>query len=204
MKKNPYSGKFIVFEGLDGSGQTTQADLLQDFLLKKGCEALVTKEPTMDSQAGRLIRKTLDREQTLSSKELQQLFADDRNEHLKNIIIPALQVGTWVVSDRYFFSSFSFGAAEGTDLKWLFEINKEFLLPDLTFLLRVTPKICIERIQARNKPNQLFEQEEKLEKVWTQYGIVTSKFKDIHTIDGEQSIEEVAGVVESIIQKYFF
>jgi len=102
MLKNTNKGKFIVFEGLDGSGQSTQAGLLKDFLLEKGYEVILTKEPTIESEAGRKIRKVLDKKLNLSPKELQELFAQDRKEHLENIIIPALKQGKMVISDRYF------------------------------------------------------------------------------------------------------
>ena len=199
-----YTGKFIVFEGLDGSGQTTQTNLLKDFLSKRGYRVLITKEPTLDSQAGKLIRAALDKEKEFSPKELQQLFAEDRKEHVNNVIIPALQTGIWVISDRYFFSSFAFGASDGIDLEWLIKINKEFLLPDVTFLLQVSPEVCVQRIQTRGKSLQLFEYEEKLKNVWKAYKKVEDRFNVIRIIDGEQSIEKVSENVTSIIQKTLF
>ncbi|MCP6726589.1 MAG: dTMP kinase [Patescibacteria group bacterium] len=202
--ENEYPGKFIVFEGLDGSGQSTQTNLLKHFLSKQGYSILITKEPTLDSQAGKLIRSALDKEKELSPKELQQLFAEDRKEHVNNVIIPALEVGTWVISDRYFFSSFAFGASDGIDIEWLIEINKGFPLPDATFLLEVRPEICVQRIQSRGKPQQLFEYEEKLKNVWEGYKKVADRFNGIHIIDGEQSIEKVAEDVTGIIQDTLF
>ena len=130
MTKNPYRGKFIVFEGIDGSGQSTQAGLLHKFLSKRGRLVVLTKEPTQDSRAGRKIRKILDKKEKTSSQRLQQLFADDRKEHLKKTVIPALKQGKTVISDRYFFSSLAFGTADGVDLNWLIRINKAFLVLD--------------------------------------------------------------------------
>jgi len=203
MQKNPYKGKFIIFEGLDGSGQSTQAGLLRDFLIKKGYKVVLTKEPTLDSKAGKKIRQVLDKKEKISAKELQELFAKDRKEHLEKLIIPALKEGKIVISDRYFFSSFAYGKASGLDLEWLIKINNKFLLPDITFLLKVSPKICLERIKKRNKGKErtLFEEKEKLEKVWKIYEILPTRFKNVYMVDGEKSIKEVFEEIKIIINK---
>ncbi len=93
MQKNLYPGKFIVFEGLDGSGQSTQAGLLRDFLVEKDYQIVLTKEPTIESEAGREIRKILDEKIKSESKYLQELFTKDRKEHLDNLITPSLKEG---------------------------------------------------------------------------------------------------------------
>jgi len=200
MEKNPHSGKFIVVEGLDGSGQTTQANLLKDFLEEKGHEVVLTKEPTKDSVAGRRIRKILDKKFKLGPNILQQLFTEDRAEHLENVVIPALKAGIMVISDRYCFSSFAFGVASGVELKWLIHINSDFLLPDLAFILRVSPKICVERIEKRGKRRTLFEEKEKLEKVWQTYQILPNRFRNIYIINGEKPIREVFSQVKTILK----
>lgn len=199
MLKNTNKGKFIVFEGLDGSGQSTQAGLLKDFLLEKGNEVVLTKEPTLDSESGRKIRKVLDKELDISSKELQELFAQDRKEHLENTIIPALKQGKIVISDRYFFSSFAYGAANGLDLEWLIQINNLFLLPNITFLLEVKPETCIERIEGRGLEKTLFEKKEKLEKTWETYKILPGRFENVYLINGERSIDEVFKEIKEIL-----
>ena len=193
--------RFIVFEGLDGSGQTTQAKLLKEFFLKKGLRSVLTKEPTLNSAAGQKIRKVLDKKIKLKPKELQKLFAQDRKEHLKKEIIPALKKGKIVISDRYFFSSFAFGGAQGLDLNWLTKINKQFLMPDLIFILKVRPEICIKRIKKRGKPETLFEVKEKLQKVWRIYENCPDYFKqmDIRIINGEKTIKQVFQTIKKII-----
>lgn len=188
MKFDP--GKFIVFEGLDGSGQSTQVALSAKFLREeKGFEVVVTKEPTLDSEAGRRIREILGEKIKIEPAELQELFAQDRKEHLENLIIPALKAGKIVISDRYFFSSFAFGSLD-CDLEWLIKLNDDFILPDFTFLLKVSPEVCIERIEKRGEEIKLFEKREKLEKVWQGYEKLLDRF-NIKVIDGERSIEEV-------------
>lgn len=198
MRKNNYPGKFIVFEGLDGSGQTTQANLLRDFITKKGYDVVLTKEPTQDSRLGKKIREILDKKTEIDPARLQELFAQDRRGHLENVVIPALKSGKVVISDRYFFSSFAYGAASGVDLEWLIKINNNFLLPDLTIILGVSPKICLQRILERGNNRTLFEEEEKLIKVFEVYKILPKRFENAYMIDGEKSIEEVFEEVKSL------
>jgi len=191
MKNNFYPGKFIVFDGLDGSGQSTQAALLKEFLIQKGYQVVLTKEPTLDSEAGKKIRQALDKIIEVEPQSLQELFTQDRKEHLEKLVIPALQQNKIVISDRYFFSTFAYGVSDGLDLDWLIKINDEFLLPDLTFLLKVSPETCLKRIEKRGSAKTLFEEVKKLEKVWQTYEILPSRIENAYIIDGEKSIEEV-------------
>lgn len=194
---------FIVFEGLDGSGQTTQASLLKDYLIKKGYKVVLTKEPTLDSEAGKKLRKILDKKIKIKPAELQKLFAQDRKEHLENVILPALKKGKIVISDRYFFSSFAYGASDGLDLDWLIKINEKFLLPDLTFILKVRPTICISRIEDRGNSKTLFEKKEKLAKVWQTYKVLPKLFENIKVINGEEKISEVFNQIKKAIPPLF-
>ena len=205
MLKNPYPGKFIVFEGLDGSGQTTQSRLLRDYLVQKGYKVVLTKEPTKTSKVSSKIQKFLVQKEKISSKKLQELFAKDRKEHLKKVIIPALKKGKIVISDRYFFSSFAYGKASGVAFKYLFQINKNFLMPDLTFILKVPPKICLKRIIKRGAKLTPFEEKEKLTKVWRFYEKIVKMFKKktlIFIIDGQKSKKMVFSLVKKIIEKH--
>ncbi|KPJ56581.1 hypothetical protein AMJ49_04510 [Parcubacteria bacterium DG_74_2] len=197
MKKNPYPGKFIVFEGIDGSGQSTQADKLVYYLDKSH----LTKEPT-NNLIGGLIRGQLTHNWQTKQECLQLLFAADRAHHLEKEIIPLLEKGITVVCDRYFFSTIAYGALEIKDWDWLIEINKQFLLPDLTFLLKVSPKICLGRIKKNRFSIELFEREKVLEKVWQNYEKLSKEFENIHIINGEQSPEKVFKQVKKIYEKY--
>jgi len=199
MKKNNYPGKFIVVEGLDGSGQSTQVDLLTNFFKKRKIPVLKTKEPTPDSKAGKKIRKVLDKNQSTSPKKLQKLFAEDRKDHLEKEIIPALKKGQVVVSDRYFFSSFAFGTSSSVPLDWIIKINKNFLMPDLTFFLNVSPRVCIRRIDERGIERTLFEEEKKQEKVIKIYRTFPNKFKNFELINGEKSIKKVFSDIKEVV-----
>ncbi len=199
MINNYNPGKFIVFEGPDGSGQSTQSSLLRDFLIERGYQVIVTKEPTIDSEAGKKIKKVLEKEVEVSSEELQQLFVQDRKEHLENLIIPALKEGKFVISDRYFFSTFCFGAAAGLDMEKLIEMNNNFLRPDLTFILKVDPKVCVQRITERGSKKTLFEVEERLTKVMENYEKMPSRFENVKVINGEQPIEKVSEDIKRVV-----
>ncbi|MCD6115122.1 dTMP kinase [bacterium] len=201
MKKNIYQGKFIVFEGLDGSGLSTQAKLLKEYLENRGIKTVLTKEPTKNSSIASKIHQALSHQIEIDSLQLQRLFAQDRREHLENLIIPSLKEGKFVISDRYFFSSFAFGSEKEEDLEKIIELNKDFLMPDLVLLLKVRPKVCIERIKKRGEEIKLFEKEEKLEKVWKNYQKLVDMFDVIKVIDGEQEIDKVQREVVGIVDK---
>lgn len=203
MIKNAYQGKFIVFEGLDGSGQSTEAELLKNFLIEKGIEAVLTKEPTIDSDAGKKIKDVLNKKEKAEPDELQSLFASDRREHVNKLIIPALRQGEWVVSDRYCFSSFAYGASDKVELDWIIRINDDFILPDLTIILKVRPEVCIDRIEKRGSKKTLFEKQEKLAKVWNTYEVLPERFGNCVIIDGEKSIEEVFAEVKRNVNNRF-
>ncbi len=201
MLKNSYSGKFIVFEGLDGSGQTTQARLLKEYLERAGLKVLAMKEPTQNSSAGKKIQRILDKKEEISSADLQKLFVEDRKEHLEREILPALKRGEIVICDRYFFSTFAFGAASGLDLEWLIKLNEKFLLPDLTFILKAKPETCLQRITKRGTEKTLFEKKETMEKVWQVYEILLQRFENLFLIDAEQPIEQVFSQIKEIVLK---
>lgn len=199
MIKNNYSGKFIVIEGLDGSGKSAQVDLVVEFFKGSGKDVILTKEPTMDSEAGRKIKQALKGEIIIEPLELQKLYTEDRREHLNNKVIPALREGKFVVSSRYFFSTFAYGGSDGLDVDNLIELNNEFLLPDLTIIIDTLPESCIERIEGRGEPKELFEKKEKLEKVNEYYKKFPSMFENVFIINGEKSIEDVFIDVRKII-----
>jgi dTMP kinase len=200
MQKNPYKGKFIVFDSLDGAGNSTQVKLLADYLNKIGKRTHITKEPT-SGLIGGLIKSQLTHDWKSSQICLQLLFSADRAYHLEKEVVPLLKKGINVISDRYFFSTMAYGNLEINDLDWLIEINKKFILPDLTFFLKVSPRICIERIKKDRFEITLFEKEKVLEKVWQNYEILAKKFQNIFLIDGERSVKEISKEIQKITLK---
>ena len=198
MKKNNYPGKFIVLDGLDGSGQSTQLGLLRDFLSDRGIDVLTTKEPTVSSEAGKKIKKVLEKEMETKPGQLQDLFIEDRRENLEEVVIPALKRGKFVLCDRYFFSTFAYGAADGLNMKELIKKNDEFLLPDIAFIFIVSARTCIMRIERRGTDKTLFEKEAQLSKVLDYYKKFPQMFENVVAIDGERPIEEVFEEIKSI------
>jgi dTMP kinase len=202
MIKNPYKGKFIVLDSLDGAGNSTQVKLLSDFLNKIGKKTHITKEPT-SYLIGGLIKSQLAHDWKSSPEYLQLLFCADRAYHLEKEIVPLLKKGINVISDRYFFSTMAYGNLEIKDLDWLIEINKKFLLPDLTFFLKVSPKVCMQRIKKDRFEITLFEKEETLKKVWKNYELLAKKFKNVYIIDGERELEKIADELKQKTIKIF-
>lgn len=203
FKVNPFPGFFIDIEGLDGSGQSTQIRLLTRALDSKGMTSLVTKEPNEDCYLGKEIRQVLRKEKKLESPlKLQQMFVDNRQDHLKKIIIPELKKGGLVITDRYLWSNVAFGSIN-SDKERLLDLNKDFILPDLTIFIKVAPEICLARITKEREGVELFEKEEKLKRVWKTYQWLVIKYgwTQIYTVDGEQKREKVAQDILQIILK---
>lgn len=191
---------FIVFEGLDGSGQSTQAKLLKDYLEKeRNLSVVLTKEPTDKPPIGDLIRRILRKEIFVSPAALQLLFCADRSEHLEQVIKPALKKNQWVISDRYFYSTVVYGSLN-LDVEWLIKLNEQFLIPDVVFLLKVSPEICLQRIDESRDKREFFEELDKLKRIWQTYEILSQRFSNIKVIDGERNIEEVLKEVKRILK----
>lgn len=201
MYKNPYTGKFIAFEGLDGAGSTTQAEKLTRYLKERGEKVHLTKEPT-NNLIGGMIRGQLTKEWRTGPECLQLLFTADRAHHLEKEVIPLLKQGITVITDRYFFSSVAFGSLGIADREWLQKINDRFILPDITFMLNVSPRICLQRINESRFHLELFEEEENMEKIWRTYETLAQEFKDVHVINGEKTVEEVFTDITKVVNEF--
>ncbi len=201
MVKNNYPGKFIVIEGLDGSGKSAQADLVINFLKEKGKDVVATKEPTIDSEAGRKVKQVLRKEIVVEPLELQKLYVQDRKEHLENKVMPALEQGKFVVSSRYMFSTFAYGYSDGLNVSELVKMNENFLLPDLTIVVDVAPESCIQRIDGRGEIKELFEQKDKLTKVNEIYKKIPQMFENVVMVNGEMPIPDVFEEIKKEINR---
>ncbi|MEK7110304.1 MAG: dTMP kinase [Patescibacteria group bacterium] len=190
-----HKGKFIVFEGPDGGGHSTQADLLKENLVSRGYDVLLTVEPTRTdspeaSAVSLMIRQVLQKQEILDPAELQVLFTEDRREHLETVIEPALRAGKVVISDRYFFSTFAYGSLDA-DLEWLIELNREFRTPDKAFALLVRPEVYLERIARRGTGSELFETLRNFRRLNEAYRGLAQRFPVLEILDGERPIPEI-------------
>ena len=188
---------FIVFEGIDGAGLTTHATLTEKFLQRLGYKVLLTKEPT-DGLIGGLIRAALRKEWTADPATLQLLFAADRSRHVKKVIKPALKTGVHVISDRYLFSSLAYGSLN-LSVKWLKTVNSLFPLPDITFLLDISPEEAVKRIKGERFAVELFEEIEKLSKVRKAFLQLAEQYSNFYVLKTDDEVEEVQNKIEKII-----
>lgn len=178
--------KFIVFEGIDASGKETQAKSLSSFFKKNGFEVLLTHEPIYDEPIGKVIKSNLEKKISLASETIAMLYAADRHEHYLKVK-KALDEDKIVISDRYKYSNMAYQGANGVDPKWIEEIEKYSLDPDMVFYIRVRP----ESAMKRRKEKDLYEENYEFQKkVFDIYEILSKKYKFI-VIDGEKSIEEI-------------
>ena len=144
----PPKGAFIVLEGGDGSGKTTQARSLQSALRHEGYKVHSTAEPSR-SAVGRLIRRRILHGKKTSPEVEALLFAADRFLHLESEILPALADGKIVVCDRYMYASFAYQGAQGVNADWLREINRFAVKPDLALYLDVPAETGMSRIRRK-------------------------------------------------------
>ena len=165
------TGRFIVLEGIDGCGSTTQAKLLQAVLRERGHDVELTSEPS-DGPIGKLIRQALldklegseGQPRRCSWATMALLFAADRLDHVDQVIRPALERGAIVISDRYDLSSLTYQSATATTgsdvVGWVRALNARALRPDLTIVLHVTPEIAGRRRLTRGGPEEIYEKTE--------------------------------------------
>ena len=139
---------FICVEGLDGSGKTTQAQILTE-RLSKNYNTVLTAEPSR-GKTGTYIREgCLYEEKRLPTAAEALLFAADRIEHVENEIKPALEQGKVVICDRYIYSSYAYQGSAGLNLGWIKRINSYALKPDYSVFIDVTPERVLERLRRK-------------------------------------------------------
>lgn len=159
-------GVLIAFEGIDGTGKSTQAQRLADLLRDHGHEVVLTREPT-DGPYGRRLRALFHDRRSVSPAEELELFLADRRDHVRDCLAPALAAGKVVLTDRYYFSTAAYQGAQGLDPEAILAANEAFApLPDLALFFDLPPAAAVERIQRyrREIPND-FEQVEPLRRV---------------------------------------
>lgn len=204
-------GKFIVFEGGEGSGKSTILEMIYEFLLEEGIECIKTREPGGIRISENIRNIILDRDNTEMDRKTEALlYAAARRQHLVERVIPELKNGKIVLCDRFIFSSLAYqGYAREIDVNEIFEINKFAIgeyMPDLNILFDVSPEVGLARIN-KNKDREINRLDlEKIDfhnKVRDGYHKLSEENKEnFQVINAEKSIEEVFNEVKNVILKF--
>jgi len=197
---------FITFEGIEGSGKTTQAQLLRDFLVNKGYRVTFTREPGWGI-LGRLIRRMLLEERNLELDPVAELclFCADRAQHVKELLKPRLKAGDIVICDRFADSTVVYqGYGRGLDIELVKKVANASTLglkPDITLLLNLPVKIALSRIRNRESMTK-FEEEplEFHERIRQGYLFIAQKEPDrIKVINAARGIDQIREEITDIV-----
>tara|TARA_Y100000310_G_C20699533_1_gene828431 strand:- start:6576 stop:7160 length:585 start_codon:yes stop_codon:yes gene_type:complete len=182
-------GKFIVFEGLDGAGLTTQSNLLASWLSNQGKYVILTSEPTK-GMIGGLIRSRILGNWSSSMKSLRLLMAADLIHHTDSEIEPYLNQDKTVICDRYILSALAYGLVESSR-SWMDNILQGHRKPDAIFYLRMSPIEAIKRLGKKGFGLELFERESYFKKVSENFDMLSREMDNVFVFNGEKSIGEV-------------
>ncbi len=209
-------GHFIVLEGLDGSGTTTQGHRLAAELSRRGRRTIFTNEPSR-GPVGAVLALFLSKrlslspggpERVLGPDLMALLFAADRLDHLDHEVLPALEAGVHVVCDRYVASSFAYQMAGGRDnLEWLREINRRAVRPDVTLFLRTPAEVCAARRGLSRTEESLFERIDEQRRIEANYDLVFDRLategEPIVVLDGGRTLPEVEAEILAHLDERF-
>lgn len=197
------SGRFIVFEGIDGAGKTTQLNRLYKDLTAKGYDIQITQEPS-SGPCGILIRQALRGDINLDAATLALLFAADRTDHIEHIK-KALEAGKTVLCDRYLLSSIAYNS-DVLSADWILQINdvaRRALLPDLTILFDLPVDDALARIDRRGDKKERFEEKEKLQRIREHYLHWAKELPErILVIDGSDTSDAISRQLTDLIDPY--
>ena len=201
---------FIAFEGIDGSGKSTQVKLLSEKLQATGHKVHATFEPT-DSQIGKMIRTIFSGKMEADHKVIAALFAADRLDHLLNKtngILKMIEEGYTVITDRYYFSSYAYHSVY-MPMDWVIETNRlsaELLRPDINIYINISPEESMKRIAKGRTTTELYETLENLTNVSNTYLQAFDKMKNIEKIkfiNGERNETEIAADIWNNVSEDF-
>lgn len=202
---------FIAFEGIDGSGKSTQVRLLAQFLRDQGHKVVTTCEPT-DSPIGKMIRDIFNHKMEADQRVIATLFASDRLQHIldkSHGILKRLNEGYTVITDRYYFSSYAYHSVhEGIDLEWVIKINElsaRLLKPDLNIYIDISPEYSMERLKKSRQNLEMYETSDNQLKVYNMYEKAFKRLNNdeyIVKINGEKSIEKVAQEIQARVLEF--
>ena len=197
--------KFITLEGIEGSGKTSSIKSITDLLDSKRISYVVTREPGGSSIGSELRSILLDPKTEISSEVELLLMLADRKDHVEKVILPNLETGNWVISDRFMDSSIAYqGGGRKLDKKMIDSFSKNLSLPnpDLTLLFDVPVEISLSRVKARGDLDR-FEQEKldfhnRIREAYLE--LAEQNVNRIQIIDSSREIELMLKSVEQIIE----
>jgi len=206
------NGKFITFEGPEGSGKTSVIKGVVEFLTNEGYRILTTREPGGNKIAESIRNIILDNNNTEMDAHAEALlFAASRSQHFSEVILPALQDNKILLCDRFIDSSLAYqGHARGLGIDKVYEINKFAigdLLPDLTLFIDVPPKVGLKRVFSNTRKVDRLDLEtlEFHEKVYEGYMIIAKKYENrFKIVDGTQPVEKVIKDAIKIIKNILY
>lgn len=190
-------GRFIVFEGIDGSGKTTIVKLVADKLIENGYSVVLTAEPT-NGPIGKIIKEYLTNAENRDIVYEALLFAADRHWHNENIIKPGLEKVDFVISDRYVFSSYAYQSNKGISSDWLQLINRHILNPDYIFLINISPDLGLSRLIESGRSLKITEKRDVLNHVHMKYLEMANKYNFI-ILDGSKKPNTLVDEIISIL-----
>ena len=199
---------FIAFEGIDGSGKSTQVKLLATYLRSMGHKVHVTFEPT-DRPIGKMIREIFNHKMEADDRTIAGLFVADRLDHILNKddgLLKMLTDGYFVITDRYYLSSYAYHGTH-MPIDWVIGSNSlaaDLLRPDINIYIDMPVEISMQRLTKNRKTTELYETADNLKKVSEKYREAIAKVKDkekIFTVNGNQKIETIAEIIQTKIDE---
>ncbi|MEI7910501.1 MAG: dTMP kinase [Verrucomicrobiota bacterium] len=192
------NGTFIVIDGIDGTGKSTQVRLLAEWIAAQGRQVIVSREPT-DGPWGKQLRESAASGRLAPAEEL-EYFLNDRRQHVDELIAPALALGKVVILDRYYFSTMAYQGARGFDPAEIRRLNEAFApLPDLLLILDLEVADAHLRIGARGDTANAFEQLENLQRC-RQIFLSLQHEPFVRVIPSTGTIDEVAARLQHAVR----
>lgn len=191
-------GKFIAFEGIDGSGKSTQIALLEKKLKEQGIPVYLTREPT-DGPYGAMLHTIMTGRLDACEETIAALYVADRMDHIKNTrngLLKKIESGITVITDRYYFSSYAYQGAH-MSMDWTIMANSvcaDALRPDLNLFLDLEPEVSYQRICQNRTDFEIYEKLDNLKRTREKYMEAFSKLKDqekVAVIPANGTVEEI-------------
>ncbi|GBF80974.1 dTMP kinase [Aphanothece sacrum] len=204
---------FIVLEGIDKAGKSTQAELLKSYFINQGNAAIISSEPT-DGPIGKLIRNAMQnqiitiQDKAKFDEQMAYLFTADRYYHLYNDIDGVYQLikhqKTHVIATRYYFSSLAYNCNNQEEFDFVYGLNKRFPNPDLVIYIDISLELALSRI-SNYSLKEVYETQEKLNKVRENYSKVFQSYEgNILRLEGEQTVDNIHKKIINYLEKKVF